>query len=412
MDTTGSVRTRLRVGHRVGFVVIALAFTTAMAFSTLPTPLYVLYQERDGYPTFLITVIFAAYALGVIVSLLLFGHVSDVFGRRGVIVVALLVELVAALMFIVWNDTVGLIAARIVTGLGIGALTGTATAHLGELHAVYRPASPSTANAVVSLSNIGGLALGPLIAGILAEFAPLPLVTPFVVFAVLLALGVIGVIFVPETVNLPEKRPTYRPQKPTVPTRGRGLFVAAGGAAFAGFAVFGLFTALGPSVMSAVLDENSRLAAGIVASLVFASAALTQLGTGSLKLRTQVWLGSGLMLGGAVLLAVSVLVASLPLFVASSVVAGAGVGVMFRVAISVAASLAPPEQRGGVLAALYLIVYAGLSIPVLLIGAAELWLPLTAVLLVFAALIIVLIAASTPSLARRASESGSSPTGR
>ena len=179
-----------------------------------------------------------------------------------------------------------------------------------------------------------------------------------------------------------------------MPAKGRGLFVAAGGAAFAGFAVFGLFTALGPSVMSAVLDENSRLAAGIVASLVFASAALTQLGTGRLKLRTQVWLGSGLMLVGAVLLAVSVLVASLPLFVASSVVAGAGVGIMFRVAISIAASLAPPEQRGGVLAALYLIVYAGLSIPVLLIGAAELWLPLTAVLLVFAGLIVVLIAAS------------------
>ena len=107
----------------MGFVVIALAFTTAMAFSTLPTPLYVLYQERDGYPTFLITVIFAAYALGVIASLLLFGHISDVFGRRAVIVVALLVELVAALMFIVWNDTIGLIAARIVTGLGVERMT-------------------------------------------------------------------------------------------------------------------------------------------------------------------------------------------------------------------------------------------------------------------------------------------------
>ena len=60
------------------------------------------------------------------------------------------------------------------------------------------PRMPSRA-----LSNIGGLALGPLIAGILAEFAPLPLVTPFVVFAVLLALGVFGVIFVPETVDAP-----------------------------------------------------------------------------------------------------------------------------------------------------------------------------------------------------------------
>ena len=176
---------------------IALAFTTAMAFSTLPTPLYVLYQARDGYPTFLITVIFAVYAGGVAVSLLLVGHLSDVVGRRPVTVVALLIELVAALMFIVWNDTIGLIAARVVSGIGIGALTATATAHLAELHAVYRPASPGTANAVASLATTGGLALGPLIAGILVEFAPLPLVTPFVVFAVLLALAALAVVFVP-----------------------------------------------------------------------------------------------------------------------------------------------------------------------------------------------------------------------
>ena len=206
--------------------------------------------------------------------------------------------------------------------------------------------------------------------------------------------------------------PSLRPQKVTVPSKGRGLFAAAGAASFAGFAVFGLFTALGPSVMAEVLDQKSRLAAGIVASLVFASAALTQLGTGRLRLRTQIWLGTGLMLVGAALLALSVLVTSLPLFVASALVAGAGVGVMFRVAISIVGSLAPPDQRSGVLAALYLIVYAGLAIPVLLIGAAELWLPLTAVLFVFAGLIFVLVAVAGPSLARQAGTSGSSATGR
>ena len=67
-SNASSVRARLGVNHGVGFVVVALAFTTAMAFATIPTPLYVLYQQRDGFPTLMITVIFAAFAVGVVAS--------------------------------------------------------------------------------------------------------------------------------------------------------------------------------------------------------------------------------------------------------------------------------------------------------------------------------------------------------
>ena len=158
--------------------------------------------------------------------------------------------------------------------------------------------------------------------------------------------------------------------------------------------------------MTLVMDDHSRLAAGLVSSTAFASAALAQLGTGGLRLRTQIWLATGLMLGGSALLAVAVLGAWLPLFVASAVVAGAGVGVMFRVALSIAGSLAPPESRGEVLAALFLVAYVGLAVPVLMIGAAMLWFPLTTVLLVFAVAIGLLVVVSAPSLARRAAAMG------
>ena len=173
-----TTRTRRGLDHGTGFVVIALAFTTAMAFSTIPTPLYVIYQQRDGFPTLMVTVIFAAYAVGVSASLYLIGHVSDWFGRRRMIIVALLIELLSAFMFLLWNDTTGLIVARIVSGIGIGALTASATAHLGELRSVARPGTQRTADAVAGLANIGGLALGPLMAGLLAQYAPQPTITP------------------------------------------------------------------------------------------------------------------------------------------------------------------------------------------------------------------------------------------
>ncbi|WFR67889.1 MFS transporter [Curtobacterium flaccumfaciens] len=92
-----------------------------------------IYQARDGFPTFTTTVVFAAYGVGVVGALYLAGHLSDVHGRRPLILVSIALELVAAVLFLLWNDVSGLIVARLVTGLGVGLLTATATAHLGEL---------------------------------------------------------------------------------------------------------------------------------------------------------------------------------------------------------------------------------------------------------------------------------------
>src|SRR5881397_3192198 len=68
--------------HGAGLWAVAFAFLIVLAFSTLPTPLYAIYQERDGFSTFLITVIFAAYSVGVILALFFAGHASDWLGRR------------------------------------------------------------------------------------------------------------------------------------------------------------------------------------------------------------------------------------------------------------------------------------------------------------------------------------------
>jgi len=68
--------------HNVGFWIVGYAFAVTMAFSALPAPLYVLYQARDHFSTFMVTVIFAAYAAGVVASLFLAGHLSDWVGRR------------------------------------------------------------------------------------------------------------------------------------------------------------------------------------------------------------------------------------------------------------------------------------------------------------------------------------------
>ena len=113
---------------------MAYAFTVTMAFSAVPTPLYVLYQARDGFGSFTLTLIFAAYAVGVALALLLAGHLSDWAGRRRMLAVAIAVNVVSGVLFLTWPTVPGLLVARFVSGVSIGLLTATATAHLTELH--------------------------------------------------------------------------------------------------------------------------------------------------------------------------------------------------------------------------------------------------------------------------------------
>src|SRR6202012_2360209 len=127
--------------HRIGFWLVAYSLTVTMAFSAVPTPLYVLYQARDGFGSFTLTLIFAMYAVGVALSLLLAGHLSDWAGRRRMLAVAITVNLISGVIFLTWTSVPGLLVARFVSGISIGLLTATATAHLTELHPAGRKGS-------------------------------------------------------------------------------------------------------------------------------------------------------------------------------------------------------------------------------------------------------------------------------
>jgi MFS family permease len=388
----GQAGSHVRFGHGTGFWVIAAAFLITMAFSTVPTPLYAIYQRRDGFPTFMITVIFAAYAVGVMASLYLAGHVSDWLGRRRVALAAVLAAALSAAIFLTWQDVPGLLLARFISGVGVGVLTATATAHLSELRQVARPEQdPSRSALISSMVNLGGLAFGPLVGGILAQYVSAPLDRPYEVFLVLLLLSAVGITLVPETVERLEERPAYRPQKVALPSAARPQFFASATGAFAAFAILGLFTSLAPTFLAGTLHHTSRLLAGLVAFAVFVAGGLSQVVFVQLSRQRQLQLGLVLMSAGLVGVAVGGLAPSLWLFVLGGVVAGAGVGLVFRGAVATAASLSDPGSRGEVLAALFLIAYAGLAIPVLSIGIGVAFLPDQVALLIFSAIILVMV---------------------
>lgn len=391
-----------RARHRRGFWVVVGAFTVLMAFTTLPTPLYPLYQRLDGFPTFVITLIFAAYGVGVMGGLYLAGHVSDYLGRRRVLLAATAVELVSAVMFVVLQDTASLLVARFLCGLGIGAVTATATAHLAELHAVGRPDADGRFTSVVAGAvNTGGLALGPLVAGLLTQFLPHPLTVPYAVWVVLLALAFPALLLAPETVDRPAVRPAYRPQRVSVEPAARPHFSAAAVAAAAAFSVLGVFTSLTASFVGGTLGLHSRLLTGSIVFGVIGASTLSQIVLGSREVPERLRAGMASMSVGLVLVAVGAWTTSLPLFALAGVVAGAGVGLVFNVAITTAATVSSPEHRGETLAGMFLAAYAGITIPVVAAGLAVTFFPAPAVLVVFATVVLVAVLVSTTRLLAR-----------
>ncbi|MBB2902385.1 MFS family permease [Kineococcus radiotolerans] len=351
--------------HRLGFWIVTAAFATAMAFPTVPTPLWALYRERDGLPTAVVTVAFAAYAAGVAVALFTAGHLSDHLGRRRVLVPALALEAVAALALALTPDVVVLVAARVATGLAVGALTPTATAHLAELHGRTASAHPATGAVVATAANLGGLGLGSLAAGFLVGHLGDPLRVPHLVFLVLLLLATAALALVPETVQR-EHRP-YRVQRIAVPAAARGRYLAAALASFGLFSVMGLFSSLAPAVLAS-LGHPGPVAGGATAFSVFAAAALSQVLLARLAPHHQVRLGLVLTAAGVVVLGAGVLLAAVVPFAAGGVVAGAGVGVLLKGALSTATALAPAGSRGEAAAGIFLAGYLGMAVPALAVG--------------------------------------------
>jgi hypothetical protein len=388
-------------GRRAGaaFWLIAFAFLVAMAFTTVPSPLYSLYMARDGFSTFTVTVVFAVYAVGVVTSLLLAGHVSDWVGRKRVLVPGLALELVAAVLFLSSTSLPALLTARLVSGLGVGLVTATATAYLHDLHFAGRPAASGQRFELVSTAaNIGGLGVGPLVAGLLAQWAGGPLRTPYVVFAVLLAVAIAAVALSPETVREPLVRPAYRPQRVSL-NQGSGYLAAVTGA-FASFAVFGLFTSVAAGFVADTLHHPSRALAGLVVFVVFGAAAAAQSLTTRLPIGARRALGLLAQAAGVVVVVAGMHAVSLGLFLAGGIVAGIGAGVLFKAAVGSVVALAAPAQRGEALAGLFLLAYLGLTVPVVAIGVATLSFATITVMTWFAGFLLALLA-GVALLARR-----------
>ncbi|MGH3781209.1 MAG: MFS transporter [Pseudonocardiaceae bacterium] len=385
-----------------GVALIGAAFAITMLGTTLPTPLYPLYAMAFGFGELVTTVVFATYAVGVTAALLLFGRWSDQLGRRPMLQAGLVLSGLSAIVFLLAGSLGWLFVGRVLSGLSAGIFTGTATATIVDLAPDDGKARASLIAAAV---NMGGLGAGPLLAGILAQYAPLPLTLCFIVDLVLVVVAVLGV----QTVTDPVRRAStlrLRPQKITVPIEMRGVFTRAVIAGFAGFAVLGLFTAVSPAFLATVLHDTNRALTGAVVISVFIASTVGQSLSSVIGEQRALMVGCAGLIAGMILVGTSLLVRSLVVLIVGAVIAGLGQGMSFRAGLGAVTGASPPDKRGEITSSYFVMLYIGISIPVIGEGAAASAFGLIAAGVVFAVLVAILAAVTLLLLARSGRDRG------
>ena len=356
--------------HGSGFWTVAFALLIVMAFATLPSPLYGLYRTRDHLSSLMITVVYAIFAAGTIAALLAVPSIAARIGRRGVMLTAVATMMLAAVLLAAWKALPALIIGRLLAGASAGLAAGTAITYLIELRLRADPKAPLVGARNIGTSvNVGALGVGPLVAGILAQWAKWPLTVPYLVWIGLGVVALVGLWFVPET-----STPTPRAITTTRP-RGSGsarLPVPAAAGTMAAFAASGLFAGLAGLILSTTLRHPSHALSGATLFLVFSSGVASQMATTRLPASRVLALGTISMLAGLALLAASVRLStpSLALFLLGGALIGAGVGAVFKGTTGIVLEKAAPENRLAMTSALLIALYVGLSIPVVGAGIA------------------------------------------
>jgi predicted MFS family arabinose efflux permease len=342
-------------------VLLATLIVSLLASSSVPTPLYAVYQADWGFSPITTTVVFGVYAVSVLAALLTLGKLSDHVGRRPVLLTALAVQIVAMVVFATADGVPALLVARVVQGLASGAA-------LGAIGAAMLDVDPRRGTFANAVSPGTGTATGALVSALAVRYLPAP--THLIYFALLavFAVQMLGVALMRETVTrAPGALTSLRPEI-KLPRTVRGPVLAAAPVLFAVWALAGLYGALSPAIVSTLTGSHSVVLGGLGLFLLAGVAALTVLVLRAVPPRTVMLVGIVGLVIGVVVTLVALGAGSAPLFFVGTVISGVGFGSGFQGGIRTVVPLAAPHERAGVLSLLYVVCYLGMGVPAVAAG--------------------------------------------
>jgi len=335
--------------------------------SSAPSPLYIVYQAQFGFSAITLTSVFAVYALGLLASLVVAGSVSDHVGRRPTLLVALVLEVAGMFLFAEAQGVGWLFAARGLQGVATGIAMGAISAALLDLAPLDKPRHGALLGVAAPL---GGLAAGALAAGLLVEYGPDPTRLIFWLLFGVFVIAILVAMAMPETVS--RRGPWAHSLKPSVAVPGhlRVAFVATIPCLMASWALGGLVLSLGPSLTAGVLGNTSHVAGGLPIFIMAGVSSAASVWLRDAHARSTARGGLAALIAGVAITLAGLNAGSLAIFLVGAATAGLGFGPAFAGAFRALSSVAPADQRAGLVSAILVVSYLAFSLPAVAAGAA------------------------------------------
>lgn len=352
------------------------------ASSSAATPLYRLYQQTMHLTPLMITVVFAVYAIALLVALLTLGSLSDHVGRRPVILGGLVLNAAAMIVFAHANTVEELILARAVQGFCVGV---AATAFGAAILDTSRTHGPL----LNSITAFAGLLVGSLGSAALVAFAPNPLHLVYEVLLGITALMIVLLYWMPETVSrMPGALASLWPQI-SVPRQSRAILIRLTPATVATWALGGFHMSLMPTVVAATMTGAPWISNLVLPIMLLTATAAVALSRNWPAARV-ILIGTSALWVGVALSLLGIAQHSVGILIAGSIIAGFGFGSSFSGALRTLLPTAEPHQRAGLLSAFYIESYLAFSLPAVAAGLSVPYAGLATVTYIYGAVVIVL----------------------
>lgn len=360
----GASSSSRRLGGRGAFWAAASVLALALWSSGAPSVLYPIYARQWDLSPVAVTTVFATYQLALMVVLPLFGNLSDVFGRRRIMITGIALIGVSALVFAFAPHVGFLYAGRVLQGAGAGLAMGAATASLIENNTT---GSPRFASTMATIATATGLTLALFISGIFAEYLPLPLLWSYIVLLALSAASITALLLSPD--DRPEARARWRPQAPFVPRGIRVGFVIATLSVALAYCVGAIFLSLGAHMIDQFTHTDNIAVVGTLLAVSSATIGLTGLFLARFHARTLIWAGAIATLFSLGLMVAASTLESVPLFLGWCLIGGMAYSLTFTGGLGLINRLAPEHHRGATLSLLYLLAYTLQAATAISVGA-------------------------------------------
>lgn len=348
-------------------LVVTVELAVMFAGSTLLTPLYDVYRRAFGFSELTLTLVYSVYVVGNVLALVLFGRLSDQIGRRWTTFTAMLLAGGSSAIYLAASTSAWLFAGRALSGLAIGVASGTAAAWIADLGG---PGSKARASILTAMGNFAGIAAGPLLAGVLAQYAPAPLWLSHCAYLAILLGTAVVVATVPETVQHPIRDVRAVSLKPRVglPAGVRIRFVPPAAAMFAALSLVGFYAALLPGFMKRELHQTNLAEGGAVVATMFLAGAVGVWLTRSLENRRATLSALGSLVVSLALLVLAQERHSMPVLFAGTVIGGVAAAVAYRGGLHVVNQITPEDRRAEVISSYMLMGFLGNALSVIGVG--------------------------------------------